>query len=93
MRTAWWGSGLNGGVIVSNASGQTSTGWTATFDFDGEIINIWNAAIQSHTGSTYVVENLDYNAAIASGTTTFFGFTARIPSNNATVTDLRVNLA
>ena len=81
-RTGWWGNGLNGGVLVTNTSSATSTGWTASFDFDGEIIDIWNARIRSQDGSRYVIEDVDYNGAVAPGGSASFGFTARINSIN-----------
>ncbi|MEO1102417.1 MAG: cellulase family glycosylhydrolase, partial [Pseudomonadota bacterium] len=51
-------------------------GWRVELTFDGDIVNIWNARIVSRDGNTYVLENMDYNAAVGGGQTVSFGFQA-----------------
>ncbi|MEL6478927.1 MAG: cellulase family glycosylhydrolase [Pseudomonadota bacterium] len=64
-------------------------GWTVAFDYDGEIVNIWNARIVSRTGSFYVIENLSYNGAVAANSSTGFGFQGTGPGT--TITPIEIN--
>ncbi|MCV0428998.1 MAG: cellulase family glycosylhydrolase [Roseibium sp.] len=67
-----WGSGLVADLSLSPT--QSLNGWTVTFDYPGEIVNIWNARIVSRVGDRYVVEAMGYNANVAAGGTVSFGF-------------------
>lgn len=71
-----WGAGFVAEMAVTNASGGALDDWTVTFDLDAEITNIWNAEIVSRAGTTYVVEAADWNATLADGASTSFGFQA-----------------
>lgn len=59
---------------VSFSSSEALAGWTFTFDYPGEIVNIWNAQIISQDGDRYVVEAVDYNGDVPAGGTVSFGF-------------------
>jgi aryl-phospho-beta-D-glucosidase BglC (GH1 family) len=48
--------------------------WRLSFEFDGEIVNIWNANIVSRDGSRYTIAPLDYTASLAAGQTIVVGF-------------------
>jgi len=48
--------------------------WRLSFDFDGEIVNIWNATIVSRQGSRYTIAPLAYNASLAVGQKIVVGF-------------------
>ena len=48
--------------------------WRLSFEFDGEIVNIWNATIVSRDGSRYTIAPLDYTASLAAGQTIVVGF-------------------
>lgn len=83
--TSDWGSGFNGDVTVTNRrltlgarSGATTstTSWTASFDFDGDITSLWNGTIIARNGSTYTVANAAWNGSLAVGQSATFGFTA-----------------
>ncbi len=74
--TTDWGSGFNGDVTVKNAGTSTLADWWVSFDFDGQISNIWNGEIVSRQGSTYTVKGAFWNASVAPGASTNFGFTA-----------------
>ncbi len=74
IRSEW-----NGGFVADFSVGSTGTslnGWTVTIDAPFELVNIWNARVISHVGNRYVLGNLDYNAGVAAGGTTAFGFQA-----------------
>ena len=67
-----WGSGMVVDLGLSAVSALN--GWTIEFEYDGEIVNIWNARIVSRDGNRYVIENMGYNGSVAAGQTTGFGF-------------------
>ncbi|WMS44684.1 cellulase family glycosylhydrolase [Acuticoccus sp. MNP-M23] len=50
--------------------------WRIELTFDGTLDNIWNAAIVSHVGDTYILENLPRNGVLGAGETVTFGFQA-----------------
>ena len=62
--------------MVVAAGASALEGWTVEFDADFEITNIWNAVIKSHVGTHYVIVNASYNANLAAGAETGFGFQA-----------------
>ncbi|MEL6919615.1 MAG: Calx-beta domain-containing protein, partial [Pseudomonadota bacterium] len=67
-----WGTGLVADLTLIPE--QSLTGWTVTFDYPGDIVNIWNARIVSHVGDRYVVESVGYNNTVAAGGSVNFGF-------------------
>jgi aryl-phospho-beta-D-glucosidase BglC (GH1 family) len=74
--TSDWGTGFTGNIEIDNTSKTAINGWTLTFILAEPITNIWNAQIISHTGNSYVVGNLSYDASIAAGGNISFGFQA-----------------
>src|SRR5262249_33506902 len=85
-----WGSGHTAAVTV-NAGTQSLSGWTVEFDSPAQISNIWNADIQSHVGTHYVIQNAPWNAAVAAGQTTSFGYQATPGGVASTPTNFKVN--
>jgi cellulase/cellobiase CelA1 len=71
-----WGSGLTGGITITNTGSIPINGWTLQFDIAPSITEIWNAQIVSHTGNHYVIRDAGYNATIAPGQSVSFGFNA-----------------
>ncbi|MEM8590115.1 MAG: cellulase family glycosylhydrolase [Pseudomonadota bacterium] len=70
-----WGSGIV--VDLTLTAEQSLNGWTIEFEYDGDIVNIWNARIVSQVGNRYVIESLGYNSALAAGASAGFGFQGR----------------
>ncbi|MGD9622965.1 MAG: glycosyl hydrolase family 18 protein, partial [Mycolicibacterium sp.] len=75
-KTNDWGSGFNGDVTVKNTGTTPLSGWQVAFDFPGTISSIWSGSIVSSTNGRYVVKGADWNANLAPGASTSFGFTA-----------------
>ncbi len=73
IRSAW-----NNGFVADVAwtPSATADGWRIEMTFDGTIDNIWNAAIISHFGNTYVIGPLSGSDPLAAGETLTFGFQA-----------------
>jgi hypothetical protein len=71
-----WGAGFTGYITLTNTGNSSINGWTLEFDFTGNITAIWDAQILSHVGNHYVIQNADWDAAIAAGQSVSFGFNA-----------------
>ena len=74
--TSDWGTGFNGEVDLANNTTAATGTWTLAFDFAGQISSFWNATPVSHVGNHFVVTGASWNATIAAGGTTSFGFGA-----------------
>jgi hypothetical protein len=85
-----WDTGFQGDVVVTNDTLNTIGSWSITFEADFAIERIWNAQIVSHTGSTYVLEGLDWNQSIASGSEVSFGFVGS-PGNSQVPSEIYVS--
>lgn len=66
---------------IYNYLPQSIQDWKISFEFAGKITNIWNADILSENGSTYEIQNKEYNAEIPSGGKVTFGFEAEFSEN------------
>ncbi len=53
---------------------QAVEDWRLSFEFDGEIVNIWNARVVSREGTRYTIAPMTYNASLAAGQTVVVGF-------------------
>ncbi|SIO34822.1 Aryl-phospho-beta-D-glucosidase BglC, GH1 family [Singulisphaera sp. GP187] len=86
-----WGSGFTGNLALTNTGSTSINGWTLEFDFPATITQIWNAKIVSHVGNHYVLQDLGYNATIAPGQATSFGFNGQPGGNAGTPTHYVLN--
>ena len=68
-----WGNGFQGEIDLTNADTAVSS-WRLEFDFNHQITQIWNARIESQTGSHYVVTNAPWNGSLGAGASVTFGF-------------------
>ncbi|MEM7056062.1 MAG: cellulase family glycosylhydrolase [Pseudomonadota bacterium] len=67
-----WSSGI---VVDLTLTAELSlNGWIIEFEYNGDIVNIWNARVDSRDGNRYIVENMGYNSVLAGGASTMFGF-------------------
>ena len=79
-----WSSGFNGNVLVHN-EGSSTTGWQIVIDMPYQITDIWNAAIVSHVGNSYVIGPSPWNGTLAHDGETSFGFVASGQFNAAAI--------
>jgi chitinase len=85
-----WGTGHTANMAVT--AGQTNlSSWTVEFDSPATIVNVWNAKITSHVGTHYVITNESYNASVAAGQSTTFGYQATPGSAGSAPTNLKIN--
>lgn len=69
-----WQTGYCDNVTVTNG-GTSSVAWTATLPAKGTINNVWNAT-QTTSGGSWVFMGASFNATLAAGASTSFGFCA-----------------
>ena len=87
-----WSGGFTANVTIANTGATAWNGWTLKFAFPGDqkITNAWNAqAVQS--GASVTATNLSYNASVAAGGSTSFGFQGTWTSSDASPTAFTVN--
>ncbi len=88
--TSDWGSGYVAKTTVT-AGESDLQGWTLEFDSPDQITGIWSAEIVSHVGDHYVVQNAAWNATVAAGQVTTFGFQATSDGSAPSVTNFVLN--
>jgi endoglucanase len=78
-----WDAGFTATVTVTNR-GPAVNGWTLAFAFAGNqhITNAWNGAA-TQNGAAVAVKDGGWNASIATGASTSFGFQATYSGTNA----------
>jgi cellulase/cellobiase CelA1 len=87
-----WAGGFTANVTVANTGTAPVNGWTVRFAFPGDqrITSYWNAAVTT-SGANVTATNLNYNATIAGGSSTSFGFQGTWTSNNSPPTSFTLN--
>ncbi|MBL9123199.1 MAG: cellulase family glycosylhydrolase [Planctomycetaceae bacterium] len=76
-----WGGGFQGEIKITNDQTPRSS-WQLEFDFAGNLTDIWDASLSSHSGSHYVIANAPWNGGLDPGEVVTFGFVAT-PGNVA----------
>ena len=87
-----WAGGFTANLVITNTGSSAIDGWTLTFTFAGDqkVTSAWNATVtQSGEAVTAVAES--YNADIAAGGNTNFGFQGTWTSSDAVPTSFAVN--
>ncbi|MGI5207452.1 cellulose binding domain-containing protein [Spirillospora sp. CA-108201] len=81
-RTAQWNTGFNGQVTIKAGAGAVSS-WTAvlTMGSGQQVSGLWNGT-PSTSGDVVTVKPAGWNAALAPGASTSFGFTVNAPGGN-----------
>jgi len=88
--TAWHG-GFSADLKISNA-GPPLSGWTArwTLAEPTTLGSFWSARMAQPDADHLVAENVSYNAALGTGASVTFGWTASAPTTSIP-TDITVN--
>lgn len=84
-----WEGGSEYEVSVKNTAWDTIEDWTIDFDFDGEIVSLWNGKFVEKKEGNYSITNSDYNSIIAYGESVSFGF---ITGNGDEILPVNVSL-
>ena len=87
-----WAGGFTADLTITNNGATAVNGWTLTFGFAGDqrITGWWNANV-TQSGRAVTATNLAYNATIAAGASTGFGFQGTYSGTNATPTAFQLN--
>lgn len=70
-----WGNGFQAEVRIDNP-GAALSGWRAELNLAAAITSIWNAQVESHSGTRYVLRGAPWNADLPAGGSLSFGFVA-----------------
>lgn len=70
-----WDNGQTVEIKVTNTGDDSILNWAMKYDAQGEISNIWNAAVYDNQGEDYIIKNSGWNYEIAPGQTVNFGYT------------------
>jgi endo-1,4-beta-xylanase len=78
-----WGTGFTATVTVANGGTTATRSWHVTWSWAGtqKITNAWNATA-AQTGANVTADNASFNAQIAGGSNTTFGFQAAYSGTN-----------
>ena len=68
---------FEGNLILTNTGTEMIENWSLTFDFNHEIIDIWNAQISLCENNCYTIKNVEHNQDIAPGESIIIGFQAK----------------
>ncbi len=69
-----WGAGFVADVIINNNGDSAIDGWNLEFELTANVVNIWNAVVNQHSGNRLVLGNAPYNAQIPPGGQVVLGF-------------------
>jgi hypothetical protein len=91
-KTTEWAGGLIANLTVNNTGTTVVNGWTVKFTFPGDqqVTSAWNATV-TQTGKAVTAVDAGYNATIAPGGNTSFGFQGTWTSNDTAPSAFSVN--
>ncbi|WP_249161248.1 cellulose binding domain-containing protein [Actinospica acidithermotolerans] len=87
-----WSGGFVANLVISNTGSSAINGWTLTFTFPGDqkVTNAWSATV-TQSGENVTAVAASYNADIAAGSSTNFGFQGTWTTSDAIPTGFAVN--
>ena len=85
-----WDSGYSATITITNNTDRTLEDWILEIDYDRDITNIWNGAIESSAENHYIIRNAGYNSNISAGQSVTFGFTGTNGSREDTPLNCRL---
>ncbi len=79
--TESWDNGINGEIVITNASLDNALeAWTLAFDSNFIINNLWNGRLVENEDNHYVISSEMWTNPISVGSSTVIGFSASIES-------------
>jgi O-glycosyl hydrolase len=90
--TSQWAGGFTANVQITNTGSSPVNGWSLQFAFPGDqkVTNTWNA-VATQSGEAVTDTNESYNATIAAGGSTSFGFQGTWTNSDAAPTSFTLN--
>ncbi|WP_223297567.1 extracellular catalytic domain type 1 short-chain-length polyhydroxyalkanoate depolymerase [Catenulispora acidiphila] len=91
-RTNEWPGGFTANVTITNTGTAAINGWTVGWSFPGDqkITNAWSATA-TQSGAAVSAANVAYDATIAPGANTSFGFQGTFTANDTSPSSFTVN--
>ncbi len=82
-----WGNGFTANVTVTNTGSAPTSSWSVSWNFGGDqsVTNSWNATV-TQSGATVTATGETFDAVIAPGGNTSFGFQAGYSGTNSAPT-------
>ncbi|MPY47338.1 cellulose binding domain-containing protein [Streptomyces acidicola] len=86
-----WSGGFQADVQLTNTGTSAWSGWSLNWSFPGgqTISQLWNAD-HTQSGASVTVKNVNWNAAVAAGSSVGFGFTGSWSGSNTKPTAFRL---
>lgn len=73
-----WTTGLQAALTIKNTGSTTLRGWTLSFDYAHNITSIWEAQIQSRSGTRYTISGPAWNRDLPPGGQAWVGWVAAL---------------
>lgn len=73
-----WTTGLQAGLTITNTGNATLKQWSLTFDYAHNITGIWDAQIQSKSGTRYTIIGPNWNRDLPPGGQAWIGWIASL---------------
>ena len=91
-KTSEWAGGFVANITVANTGTTAISGWTVKYAFPGDqkITSAWNATV-TQTGTAVTATNLSYNATIAPGGSTSYGYQGTWTANDTSPSAFTLN--
>jgi cellulase/cellobiase CelA1 len=91
-KTDQWAGGFTANVVITDTGSAPVNGWKLGFTFPGDqkTTNTWNA-VAAQNGEAVTDTNESYNATIAPGGNTSFGFQGTWTNSDAAPTSFTLN--
>lgn len=70
-----WGNSQNVTVTIKNTGTEAIDNWMLEYDFNGNVVGIWNAVIEADNSGSEYIKNAGYNAVIEPEGSVVFGYT------------------
>ena len=88
-KTSTWDGGYQGAYTITNAGSTTLSGWSVEFDLpSGTTVGSYWDALLTQSGNHYTFKNREYNATLAPGASTSFGW---VSNGTGTPTGCKLN--
>ncbi len=70
-----WGNSQNITVTIKNTGTETIDNWMLEYDFNGDVVGIWNAVTAIDDNGSEYIKNAGHNAVIEPDSSAVFGYT------------------
>ncbi len=83
-----WGSGYNAQLKLTNETDKPMTDWRVSFDFDGDVKNLYSGRVVSAQEGHFVFEGSSWNKTIKPGQSVTLGWNGSSAGDSAKLTNV-----